>query len=169
MKKHIALIIIAVFILSIFCSCSVKTPQEYYSSNSKKSNQTVNVKIDCTTALSSLPKELQNSEYIPSDGIIFDSQVEYTEGDTAFTILTKATKENKIQLDYNGEGSSIYVQGISHLYEFSCGSLSGWMFSVNGVFAETGCNSITVKPNDTVLWQYTCDLGEDIGNSYKGE
>ncbi len=169
MKKQITLIILFLYLITSFCACSIKNVDDYYQTEETISTDTVNVKVDCITALSSLPKELENSNYIPQDGIIIDTVVEYENGDTAFTVLTKAAKKDKIMIDYNGEGSSVYVRGISYLYEFDCGDLSGWMVSINGEFSDVGANSTYIKPNDTVEWRYTCDLGSDIGNAYTGE
>ena len=154
-------------IIVFLCSCSVKTPEEYYSQNSEASEETVQVKIDCTTALDKLSDDLK--DYIPTDGIIADEPVSYSDGDTAFSVLTKVTKSNKIQLDYTGSESSVYVRGISNLYEFSCGNLSGWMVNINGNYIQTSASEAEVKPGDTVAWRYTCDLGADIGNAYKGK
>ncbi|MCH5299965.1 MAG: DUF4430 domain-containing protein [Ruminococcus sp.] len=169
MKKQKSLIIICLSFIMVFCSCSIKSTEDYYKTEETKNTDVVNVKVDCITALSSLPDALKNGNYIPEDGIIIDTAVEYKDGDTPFTVLTKAAKKDKIQIDYNGEGTSVYLRGISHLYEFDCGSLSGWMVCINGEFTNVGANSINVKPNDTVEWRYTCDLGNDIGNSYTGE
>lgn len=169
MKKQISLVIICLSFIMAFCSCSIKSTEDYYKTEETKSTETVNIKVDCITALSSLPDELKNGNYIPENGIIIDTAVEYEDGDTAFTVLTKAAKKDKVQIDYNGEGTSVYVRGISHLYEFDCGSLSGWMVSINGKFSDEGANSVSVKQNDTVEWRYSCNLGADIGNSYDGE
>lgn len=166
MKKTVSVILV---FLSVFllCSCSVKSPEEYYAADESAGTELVAVKVDCVTALPDLRPEI--SEKIPYNGIIANKAVGYEEGDTAFTVLTKALKQDKIQLEYSGEGESVYVEGISHLYQFDCGDLSGWMFSVNGVFGETGANSTKVNPGDLVEWRYTCDLGDDIGASYKDE
>lgn len=169
MKKQISVIIICLLCILAFCSCSIKSTEDYYKTEETKGVDTVNIKVDCITALSSLPNELKDGNYIPENGIIIDTAVEYENGDTAFTVLTKAAKKDKILIDYNGEGSSVYVRGISHLYEFDCGDLSGWMVCINGEFADEGANSTTINPNDTVEWRYTCNLGADIGNSYNGE
>lgn len=32
--------------------------------------------------------------------------------------------------------NSAYIEGIGNLYEFDCGNLSGWMYSVNGVWPD---------------------------------
>ena len=92
------------------------------------------------------------------------------EGDSVFSILARAARYNKIQLEsqaspLQGE-SGVYVQGIHYLYEFSCGPLSGWLFKVNGAFASGDSASYLLKDGDEVEWVYSCDLGRDVGNSY---
>lgn len=169
-KKVITAIILTLTLL--FCSCSVQTPVEYYSSNSTEVNGIrATVSINCSTVLNNmdaLDQELKNGGYIPKDGVVLPP-TEYTvnSGDTAFDLLVKATKENKIQMEYQGadanQFSTIYIQGINNLYEFSCGELSGWMFKVNGTGATKGCNTYTLKDGDTVEWLYTCNLGRDVG------
>ena len=59
-----------------------------------------------------------------------------------------------------------YIEGINNLYEFSCGELSGWMYSVNNKFPQRGCSSYTLKNGDDIVWSYTCDLGRDIGAEF---
>ena len=58
---------------------------------------------------------------------------------------------------------SAYIEGINNLYEFDCGELSGWIYSVNGDYPSYGCALYKLKDGDAVMWQYTCDLGADIG------
>ena len=55
------------------------------------------------------------------------------------------------------------IEGIANLYEFDGGPLSGWVYSVNGVFPNYGSSKYALKDGDQVLWQYTCDLGADVG------
>ena len=64
--------------------------------------------------------------------------------------------------------SSAYVEGINNLYEFDVGSLSGWMYNVNGWYPNYGCSRYQVKDGDVVEWCYTCDLGEDLGSGMGG-
>ena len=70
----------------------------------------------------------------------------------------QAAKENQLQLDCRGT----YVAGISHLYEFDFGNLSGWMYRVNGVFPDVGCGEYQLSDDDRIEWLYTCDLGRDL-------
>ena len=65
--------------------------------------------------------------------------------------------------------SSVYVEGISNIYEFDCGDLSGWMYCVNGEFPNYGCSGYKVKPGDRIEWKYTCNLGEDVGSRFSNQ
>jgi len=62
---------------------------------------------------------------------------------------------------------SVYIEGIGNLYEFDCGELSGWMYSVNGEFPMYGMSQYEVKDGDVIEVVYTCDLGADVGNSFE--
>lgn len=123
------------------------------------------------------PKQGQNSDVkkqevsisIKGDdemGVILKStKVAYESGDTVLDLLKKVTKQNKIQMEYQGSGGTAYIEGIQNLYEFDKGPKSGWMYSVNGVFAKKGAGLAEVKPGDTIEWVYTLDLGKDVGAS----
>lgn len=41
--------------------------------------------------------------------------------------------------------NSAYIEGINNLYEFDCGSLSGWMYKVNEWFPNYGCSRYVLK------------------------
>lgn len=89
--------------------------------------------------------------------------VTLTEGDTAFTALKRALEQKGVSLNYTGTGSSVYVQAIGGLAEFDHGTESGWMYSVNGVFPKSSAGAYTLKNGDVLRWQYTKDLGKDLG------
>ena len=55
-----------------------------------------------------------------------------------------------------------YIEGISYLYEYDCGDLSGWMYRVNGEIPSVGCGEYRLRDGDCVEWLYTCDLGNDL-------
>lgn len=89
--------------------------------------------------------------------------VTLSEGDTAFTALKRALEQKGVSLNYTGTGSSVYVQAIGGLAEFDHGTESGWMYSVNGVFPKSSAGAYTLKNGDVLRWQYTKDLGKDLG------
>lgn len=86
------------------------------------------------------------------------------EGDTAFTALKRELEDRNIDFDYMGSGKSVYIKGIDPLWEFDKGPLSGWMYSVNGAFPNYSSGIYTLKDGDVLRWQYTTDMGKDIGS-----
>ncbi len=146
-----------------------------------KSENFCYITIDIKTIknnLGSLKKE--KLPFVTGDGYILKkTKVELKKNDTAFDVLKRACKENKctdgckyckngimLESSYTPAFQSYYIEGIHQLYEMDCGSLSGWMFSVNGEFPDVSASSYQVKKGDSIVFVYTCDMGEDIGNGY---
>jgi len=100
---------------------------------------------------------------VDSTDIISEIPVTLNAGETAFTLLERIAAEKNISLSASGSGPSVYVKSIGGLAEFHEGQQSGWMYSVNGVFPEYTAGSYILKDGDTLRWQYTKDLGKDLG------
>ena len=126
------------------------------------------VTIICDTILENWDKlETAKQEFVPADGVILAAvKVPFAEGETAFDTLVRACDAYDIQLEYSWTPlyDSYYVEGINHLYEFDCGSESGWMYKVNGWFPNYGASSYPLQDGDAMVWCYTCvGLGVDVG------
>lgn len=122
-----------------------------------------------------LDPSLQSEKYVPSSGAILNT-TKYellSDKDTVWDVLHRATKEHKIQIEYQGANeniyNSVYVEGINHLYEFSGGPLSGWMYKVNGIYPNYGASQYKLQDGDVIEWHYTVDLGRDLGHYWEGE
>lgn len=128
------------------------------------------ISISCATVLDNMDMlDKSKKEIIPDDGwILKPVTVTFNEGESVFDVLKQACKDNKIHLEFSFTPiyNSAYIEGINNLYEFDCGSLSGWMYEVNDWFPNYGCSRYEVKNGDVIEWQYTCNLGEDVGGSY---
>ncbi|MGL5439726.1 MAG: DUF4430 domain-containing protein [Filifactoraceae bacterium] len=98
--------------------------------------------------------------------ILSKDSFEIEEGDTVFTLLQRATKDRKIQMEFTGKGATCYVEGIDNLYEFDKGEGSGWMVCVNGIYINKSSDVWPIKEGDYIEWKYTKDLGKDIGGSF---
>ena len=146
---------------------------EQASSDEEQSSasHTCTLSIECSTILNNMDSlKSSKKDFVPSDGwIMAPTEVEYTPGESVYDVLYRICKENKIQIDanYTPAYGAYYVKGINQLYEFDCGELSGWMFSVNGWFPNYGCSKYEVSDGDVIEWRYTCDLGRDVGDQYK--
>ena len=126
--------------------------------------------ISCATVLDNMDKlDKSKKEIIPDDGWILEPvTVNFNEGESVFDVLKEVCKDNKIHLEFSFTPiyNSSYIEGINNLYEFDCGSLSGWMYEVNDWFPNYGCSRYEVKNGDVIEWQYTCNLGADIDGYY---
>lgn len=123
--------------------------------------------IECTTILNNISDlDPEKLDVVPSDGIILPQQtVEFKSGESVFDVLKRVCQENNIHMEYTDTPiyNSAYIEGINNLYEFDCGSLSGWQYRVNGWYPNYGCSRYQLAEGDVVEWRYTCDLGKDIG------
>ena len=128
------------------------------------------ISIRCDTILDNMDWLLPEKKgLIPTDGIILSQKkVTFNEGETAFDVLKRGTRENNIHMEFVNTPmyKSTYIEGIANIYEFDCGELSGWMYKANGKFPNFGCSLYNLKDGDEIEWIYTCDLGADIGGSY---
>ncbi|MBQ9762192.1 MAG: DUF4430 domain-containing protein [Oscillospiraceae bacterium] len=126
------------------------------------------VQIRCDTILSNMDRlPAEKAPFVPAGGqILAQTQVAFSEGDTAFDVLKKICEAADIQLEYSWTPlyDSYYVESINHLYEFDCGPESGWMYQINGQTPNYGSSSYEVRDGDTVVWAYSCDgQGKDLG------
>lgn len=163
-KKNAVFLAISAAVLSLaVLLTSFKTAGNYYSPVSKPDSVgKVSISIRCDTVFGK-----SDSSHIPKDGIILDTtELEITENQTVYDLLTDAAKAYNIQVEnsgVNGQNSSMaYIRGINYIYEFDFGDLSGWMYKVNGQTPSVGCGEYVLSPGDKVEWLYTCDLGKDI-------
>lgn len=163
-KKNAVFLAISAAVLSLaVLLTSFKTAGNYYSPVSKPDSVgKAFISIRCDTVLGK-----SESSHIPKDGIILDTtELEITENQTVYVLLTDAAKAYNIQVEnsgVNGQNSSMaYIRGINYIYEFDFGELSGWMYKVNGQTPSVGCGEYVLSPGDKVEWLYTCDLGKDI-------
>ena len=92
-------------------------------------------------------------------------KLNYSNGMTALSVL-QAVVSN---LNWKNTEFGAYVVGIDGLEEFDYGNQSGWMYSVNGVFPDYSAGNYILKEGDNVVWSYTTNLGNDIGNIFKPE
>lgn len=133
-----------------------------------KEKLTCTITIRCDTILDNLENlEPAKAPYVPDNGVILrEVTVEFEEGETVFDVLNRVCKQYNIPIEYSWTPlyDSYYIEGINNLYEFDCGSESGWMYKVNGWFPNYGCSSYYLTGGEKIVWCYTCNgLGEDVG------
>ncbi|CAM5238749.1 hypothetical protein LSPH24S_10233 [Lysinibacillus sphaericus] len=119
--------------------------------NAEPKKRTVKISIRVDTLLKHWEK-LDSSLQSETSRCIILKTTTYellSEKDTVWDVLQRATKEHKIQMEYQGANeniyNSVYVEGINHLYEFSAGELSGWMYKKKWCLSKLWLQSIRIK------------------------
>lgn len=127
------------------------------------------ISINCATILDNMDKlDPAKKDFVPSDGwILKKTTVTFEKGETVHDVLKRVCREKGIHMEstYTPVYDSAYVEGINQIYEFDCGSESGWMYKVNGWFPNYGSSQYEVSDGDEIAWVYTCDLGDDVGDN----
>lgn len=128
---------------------------------------TCTISISCATILDHMDwLDAEKAELVPEDGWILEPmQVTFYEGESVFNVLQRTCKQQGIHMEFENTPmyNSAYIEGIHNLYEFDCGELSGWMYKVNEWFPNYGCSRYQLQNGDVICWEYTCDLGIDVG------
>ena len=131
-------------------------------SDGTKGTATIEIRCD---QLSQDPDQLNDpalEDYLPKDGTILEqTAIEIEPGVTnVFEITDQVCKEKNIQIEYSYSPGydSHYIEGINYFYEFSAGTYSGWIFTVNGESANYGADKIILQDGDAVVWNYTVDF-----------
>ncbi len=160
MKKTSKILLIIFIVLAILLGA-------YFVLNSNENKTDAPYTCSLTVACDAI---LENMDAFPGekyelvlDPTIYKSEtVGFYEGETVYDVLERELKNARIHMDVV-RGTTVYVKGIKNIYEGDCGSLSGWLFLVNGEYATADAGSTILKENDAISFVYTCDGGEDIG------
>ncbi len=94
---------------------------------------------------------------------VWISQKSYTadSGSTVLDIFETALKQ--AGLTWKNDGGN-YIYEIDGLAEFDNGSLSGWMYLLNGTNPKLGVAEQTLKDGDRIIFYYTDDYTQEQGS-----
>ena len=147
------LVAVAAILLSVLLFViQIQSPDAYYSYEEPENPiGTVRFSIRCDA--------VAGRDGLPEDGVILaEDAYSIGEGDTVYDLLLRVTKAHKMPLATSGS-YSVYVTGISALFEFDYGSTSGWVYTVNEKSPVLACDEYLLQDGDTVVISYTLTLG----------
>lgn len=99
-------------------------------------------------------------------GTLLTENVEYTNGDTAYSVLERAIGAENLRTTNSSMGvyvASMRFSSTGWLGEFDNGQGSGWMVNVNGKYINVSAGRYRVQAGDEVNWRYTTNYGKDLG------
>ena len=103
------------------------------------------------------------ADFVPEDGKILGKVTVVIEEDSsAIDQLKKACDENDIDYEISGSQYGDFVNGLGQIYSGDCGDWSGWMFKLNGEWAEKGADQTILNEGDEVEWVFICDYEADV-------
>lgn len=158
-KNFLFVLLAAAGLIYLICTLRIEKTDDYYNAGTAQGETiTTTITIRCDTVKN-------EGGIIPADGIVLDTtSISLSEGATAYDQLVVACKSYRIHLDKEESAfGSAYVKGLANIYELDFGDLSGWMYCVNGKYADVGAGEYKLKAGDVVEWQYTRELGKDLG------
>lgn len=92
---------------------------------------------------------------------IAKTAVEVPKNSTVNDVVTKALSMNG--MGFSNAGGN-YISEINGLAEFDNGSLSGWMYTLNGTHPNLGVGQQKVKNGDVIVFHYTDDYTKEEGS-----
>lgn len=118
----------------------------------------VTLSVRCQTAVDA---GSEVAEAVAPDGwILAPTAMTIAEGDTVLDVLERTD----LVLGVRRSGYGSYVYSIQSLAERAVGSMSGWIYLVNGEQVQAACSACVLKDGDSVEWVYTLDGGKDVAS-----
>ena len=135
-------------------------------------SKTINVKFRLVGATKSTSGNYDvGNNCIDSQYVTWIATRTYTmkEGSSVGDLLKIAIKESGMgsQGENNNYVSGMYaptILGHYYLGEFTNGTRSGWMYTVNGKHPGVGLNGYILENNDSVVWHYVNDYSYEVSD-----
>ena len=138
-------------LLLIVCLLAACAPKE-----SPAAELTATVTIDCLPLLDS--PELVSEKtlpLIPDNHIFSEKEISFSQGTSAYDVLIRVMQEDKLHYEAD---SSKYIFAIGNIYSGDCGSMSGWLYEVNGESPMVGAKDYVLSDGDHVRMYYTAEM-----------
>lgn len=157
MKRIFALAAPLMLIFLTACG-GIKSKGKFYSPKEIESDKTVFISIDCSEILDNFEKLDEGlGKYVPEYGLVIpDGEYPIEKGDTVYDVLVRVVRKNKIHMESRGGIGGKEIEGISYIYNSSCGNGSRWIYKVNGKVQQSVCSECKVENGDVIQWLYVC-------------
>ena len=100
-------------------------------------------------------KSIKNTIWIHAVLSSFRSgSVKVKKGATAFDALQAFAQQKGLALTYTGSGATAYVTGINGFNAGPAGTMTGWLYSVNGTEPGSSMGVYTLKDGDSISMTY---------------
>ena len=131
------------------------TKKEETSTTAKKYDLTITINCEEILDYKDLIQD-GYSKYIPKNYyLIKDYGINLKDGDTAYTVLKRACKNNGIPVSEQSTVYGKYINAINHLDENVLGNKrGGWTYYVNGKMPNKSVDKYSLKKGDKIQFRY---------------
>ncbi len=127
-----------------------------------KSNKTTNsctISVSCGELIDNDDLDAELRGKVPDGGVILpETETAISSGDTVYDILEKVCSEEKIDMTVEDSSTGKFVTGIGGFSSGDAGSMSGWIFRVNGESLTESAGKAEVMPGDVIEWEFVTDF-----------
>lgn len=100
-------------------------------------------------------KTITTTISIHADGAtIASGSIKVSSGASAFDALQAFAQQQGLALTYKGSGATTYVTGINGYNAGPVGTMTGWLYSVNGTEPGSSMGAYTLKDGDSISMTY---------------
>nr|WP_279593619.1 DUF5776 domain-containing protein [Lactobacillus kefiranofaciens] len=100
-------------------------------------------------------KTITTTISIHADGAtIASGSIKVNSGASAFDALQAFAQQQGLALTYKGSGATTYVTGIKGYNAGPAGTMTGWLYSVNGTEPDSSMGAYTLKDGDSISMTY---------------
>lgn len=145
--SYVFVLICAALLGVITFKTNIKSPGDYFAAELPEAGDMLcYISIDASSAGKGM--------------LLEDRELRLEEGVNAYEQLIYAARSEGIIIDNRGSERSPYIAGIDNIYEFDCGELSGWVFTVNDKISSVGAGEYILREGDRVCWRYSIYLAD---------
>ena len=100
-------------------------------------------------------KTITTTISIHADGAtIASGSIKVNSGASAFDALQAFAQQKRLALTYKGSGATAYVTGISGYSAGPAGTMTGWLYSINGTEPGSSMGAYILKDGDSISMTY---------------
>nr|WP_217270221.1 DUF5776 domain-containing protein [Lactobacillus helveticus] len=123
--------------------------------NSPSATPTLPVALTNPVTPSNDAKTITTTISIHADGAtIASGSIKVSSGASAFDALQAFAQQQGLALTYKGSGATTYVTGINGYNAGPAGTMTGWLYSVNGTEPGSSMGAYTLKDGDSISMTY---------------
>lgn len=157
-KNYLALLLAVALLLTLILCTELRSPEEYYGGSLTVSDPvgSITLSVSCETVAG-------QAEHLPDDGVLLAPiTVEFESGESLYSVFCRAARAKQLLLGWSGAGESAYLTSVNGLSEADFGSLSGWVYLVNGERLSVGMGGYLPQDGDVIRLVYSLELGHDV-------